>query len=62
MHFADPDHRDALDSLLRIRRLRARMEEQRARCRELIATADELIRESEHLLRVCARGDGPRSR
>lgn len=61
MHFADPDHRDALNSLFRIRQLRARMEEQRARCHELIATAHELIEESEKLLAISRREQGPPS-
>lgn len=49
MHFADPDHREALDALSRIKELRAQLEDEIAHSREVRRTAEELAREAERL-------------
>lgn len=49
MHFADPNQREALDALSRIKQLRARLAEEVSRAREATLTAREIAREAERL-------------
>lgn len=49
MHFADPNHQQALDALKRIKELRARLNDEVANSREIRRTAEEIAREVERL-------------
>lgn len=58
MHFADRNHREALDALSRVKRLRARLREEVDNARDARRTAREIIREAERLRRAMDAAGG----
>lgn len=58
MHFSDPNHREALDALNRIK-LREKVGEELAQSRELRRTAEAMAREAEHLKEMAERLSRP---